>query len=489
MHQSKIIELLKQLDARTLTRFKDYSTSPYFNKHQATQQLCLHLLKQAPDFSNTRKLDKHYIYALIFSKEPFDNKKFHRLSSQALQLLYDFLVDDAFQQQTHKRTILLLETLRKYQLKKHYLAIEKRYRRLEHQQSINSNDFYEHQFKFYKELDTAFIAQGGRSYNPNLQLANEALDHLFILEKLKMACDMANRNRVIQANYEWSITESIQEYLSIFSDQVPPIIQIYHTIFNMLTSPITAASHYIQLKKLLHQHTDLLTKDDRLQTYGYALNYAIGEINQQGAFYLKEALEIYLHLVESGAILIGGFLMPQEYKNIVTLAVRLKRYEWAENFIEQYQHQLPTAIRQNAYTYNLAALFHSKGALNKALEILHNVDFVNPTYYLGTKIIQLKIYYALAETEALYSLIDACKSYLHRNKQLATYQKQSTHNFMHFTKKLFKIKEQIGYHSPTALLKSLSKLNQTIVSCSSVANKDWLLETIGDLQQDLTIKR
>ena len=45
-------------------------------------------------------------------------------------------------------------------------------------------------------------------------------------------------------------------------------------------------------------------------------------------------------------------------------------------------------------------------------------------YYLGTKIIQLKIYYDRETRDAFYALIDAGQSYLRRSKQVADYQKK-----------------------------------------------------------------
>lgn len=482
MQHSKIIELLQQLNSRTLTRFKEYTLSPYFNKHEATTKLCLYLLKQAPEFSQPEKLSKARIYKRIFPEESFDNKKFHRLTSQLLLLLHNFLIDDALQQKENQRMVVLLEELRRYKLEKHYRSTEKKYKLKLAKEHLNHNAYYESQYKFYKELDYLFVEQGGRSYNENLQLANDSLDNLFILEKLKMACDMASRNKVIQAHYQWSIMKGIEEHLKDESKVFDPIIQIYHTIFRMLTEePATTERYYRMLLKLLKQHAHQFTKDDILGTYGYALNYAIVKINQQGSTYLEETLEIYLYLVESEAIFVGGFLMPQEYKNIVTLAVRLKKYTWAEQFIEQYKEKLPADVRNNVYKYNLASLQHSKGDHSKALQTLHNVEFINPTYYLGTKIIQLKIYYEQEEGEAFYALIDACQSYLRRSKQVADYQKKSTANLMKFSKKLYKIKEEIGYTKRHLTQESVQKLAQEIEQCSSVANRDWLTMNLSKL--------
>lgn len=484
MHNSKIIELLQQLDSRTLTRFGEYVASPYFNKHKETTILCNYLLKEAPQFKRPNKLSKERVFKNIFPNHPFHNKNFHRLTSSLLQLLHNFLIDDAWQTKKNKRAVVLLEQLRKYKLEKHYRSTAKQYQKQIQSQLLNKSEYKESQYKFYKELDLLFVEQGGRAYNENLQLSNDFLDQFFILEKLKMACDMANRNKVIQADYQWSLMNDIKEHLQQNQAFFSPIIQIYYTIFQMLTSVNEDQTEeiYNELKGLLKSHADSFTKTDIMQTYSYALNYAIGQINKKGAIYLPETLELYLYLVESEAIFVAGQLMPQEYKNIVTLGVRLEKYDWTEEFIEQYQAKLPKDVRNNVYKYNLASLQHSKGAYDDALQTLHNVDFINPTYYLGTKIIQLKIFYELNESEALFSLVDACLSYLRRSATVADYQKKSTASLMKFTQKLCKIKDKIAFTDRKKTIVALEKLETEIQKSNSVANRDWLNTCLKKIQ-------
>lgn len=472
---SKTIELLRLLDSRTLTRFGEYIHSPYFNKHQILSKFGEYLLKEAPAFKNTSKLQKERVYKNILPDEPYDNKNFHRLNAQLLQLLYNFLADDAWQEKKHERGVLLLEQIRKFSLEKQYQHLKKTHEDLLPKQDLQSSDYYESQYKFYREQDSFFVAKGGRVYDENLQLGNHFLDCFFILEKLKVACDMANRNKVIQADYQWSIMDELAPYLETNMPDFPPIIQIYYTIFKMLRcEDDDAENFYLQLKKLLLTSAPNFNKKDIMETYSYALNYTISQINKKGASYLEEALNLYLYLVECEAIFVDGHLIPQEYKNIVTLGLRLEKYDWTEKFIENFKKKLPFDADNNVYKYNLAFLQYSRGDYQQALQTLHNIDFINPTYYIGTKIMQLKIFYELNESEAFYSLIDACLSYLQRSKTLADYQKKSTTNLMRFSKKLYKIKEEKNILGTTKIKAAVEKLQAELQKAASVANRDWL---------------
>lgn len=475
MENSKIVELLQQLDSRTLTRFGEYVASPYFNKHPVLLRLCQYLLQEAPAFKNPAKLQQERIYKNILPNENYDAKNLHRINSQLLQLLYNFLIDNAWQEQISQRNIVLMEQIRKFSLEKHYHKIEKDQENLVEKQKMQSIDYYENKYKFYREKDSFFVSKGGREYDENLQLGNHFLDCFFILEKLRVACDMVNRNKVIQANYQWSIIEELEPYLAKNLHNFPSIIQIYYTIFKMLTnSGLEAEKFYLQLKKQLQTDTAGFNKKDIMETYSYALNYTISQINEKGTLYMEEALNLYLYLVECEAIFVEGYLMPQEYKNIVTLGLRLEKYDWTEKFIENYKKKLPLDTENNVYKYNLAFLQYSKGDYNQALQTLHNIDFINPTYYLGTKIIQLKIFYELDESNAFYSLIDACLSYLQRSKTIAEYQKKSTTNLMRFAKKIYRLKEEQKIISVAKTKINLEKLRLELQKCDSVANRDWL---------------
>ena len=111
--------------------------------------------------------------------------------------------------------------------------------------------------------------------------------------------------------------------------------------------------------------------------------------------------------------------------------------------------------------------------------MLHNVEFSDTTYHLGAKIIQIKSYYELHETDALYSLVDAFAIYLRRNKQISDYIKQANQHFLRFVKKLYQLKEQKLFSPKTAIQTQLLSLHKELQNTSPLANKDWLLALFG----------
>ncbi|MCB0589081.1 MAG: hypothetical protein KDD06_27580, partial [Phaeodactylibacter sp.] len=81
---------------------------------------------------------------------------------------------------------------------------------------------------------------------------------------------------------------------------------------------------------------------------------------------------------------------------------------------------------------------------HQALQSLQGVEFSDAFYHMAAKIIQLKSYYELEETEPFFSLLEASRKYIRRNRQLSDYQKQSNSGFLKIAGKLKNLRLQIG---------------------------------------------
>ncbi|MBK9108077.1 MAG: hypothetical protein IPM92_06735 [Saprospiraceae bacterium] len=86
------------------------------------------------------------------------------------------------------------------------------------------------------------------------------------------------------------------------------------------------------------------------------------------------------HSLKTDVILVNGEISPWSFKNIITLALRLGKYNWVENFISDYGPRISNIYRENAVNYNSASLFFYLKAYNKAIPLLQIVQFDELTY-------------------------------------------------------------------------------------------------------------
>ncbi len=105
---------------------------------------------------------------------------------------------------------------------------------------------------------------------------------------------------------------------------------------------------------------------------------------------------------------------------------------------------------------------------------MHEVKFTDTSYHLGAKIIQLKSYYELEETEAFFALTDAFRIYILRNKDISTYRKQANMNFIKFAIRIYKIKEQQHFITRSVFQQKFKSITEQLKKSENVANSRWL---------------
>ena len=475
MKNTKLIVLLKTFTTREKTRFKEYVNSPFFNKNKKIILLLELISVHSPDYEHD-DLKKEKIYPFIFPDKKYNEIKLNNIISDLLQLLYDYLSLINFSRQKILQKGFLLKELLEKDASPHFEKTVRRYQQLQNQQPHRSFEFFENEKILYHRLDQFVQTKIKRQYDENLQLANDNLDLSYFISKFRMACNMISRNNVINAKYK---CQYLDELLILFHEkkelQEVPALKVYHKTMQMLQGG-GEEQFYFELKKLLDEHIAVFPKEEILTLYQYALNFSIKKINSGEDSFYKEILELYKVLLSEKIILHNNTLSQWMYKNIVTTAIRLKEFQWAEGFINKYKTVLPPDEQENAYAYNLAVWYHAQNDYRNALFQLQGVEFTDTSYHLGAKIIQLKSYYELDEEEAFYALVEAFKKYNYRSKDLNDYKKRANDNFLKIAKKVFQIKVRQGkYFSHKK--KNVETLLREV---EPIANKGWLEECMED---------
>ena len=147
-------------------------------------------------------------------------------------------------------------------------------------------------------------------------------------------------------------------------------------------------------------------------------------------------MNIYKFKLEQELLFIDGFIPESDYKNIVTAGVRTKEFGWTADVIHQNKSKLKADIRENAFKYNLSVLYFAQNKYEAALQLLMEISFRDIAYGVGAKTIQMQIYFALEEYEALINLIDTFRLYVGRHKTQSDYRKKATLNMLRIVKKI-----------------------------------------------------
>ncbi len=474
MRQSRLVQILKVLSTKERTRFKEYTFSPFFNKNKKVQLLCEYVLKHAPKFQHAR-LQRTLVHQVIFENQVYKDSQINNVISDLLQLLYQFLAYLHFEEKEAIQKNFLLEKLLEREVHHDFDRVAKSYQGVQEKSAYRNYEFHLDEYHRYDKLDRFFFTKGKRSFDENLQLKNNSLDHFYFSNKFRIACDMSSRNIVAKAQYQCHYLEELLQQSNTGDEAISnqPVIRIYKKILQMLKSP-KQEKYYFEAKELIQTSHPLFPQEELRILYTFLINYSIKKINSGQTNFTKELLEIYKSMLRDNIIFRNGYLPHWPFKNITSVGIRLKEFEWTENFILNYQKHLHPEGRENAVTYNLTMLFYAKKDYSRALQQLHNVNFTDDNYHLGSKVIQIKSYFELGEMEALLALLEASKKFINRSKQIPDYLKTTTLNFVKMAKKLCQLRVKKEILTQANFKQKQLELLDLLREMDALSQRDWL---------------
>ena len=481
MKRSSLLDLLRTFSARDRRLLREYVYSPLLNKNRKVRKLLDHLLSFAPQFEDAR-LNKVAVFRHIFGDENYNEFRINNIISDLLQCLYGYLAFLQYEGDVNLQKRQLLTELLDRENHDHFERNARRYDKLRQKEAARNIEYFREAHQLAELLDRYSLTKDRRGYDENLQRKNDALARFYFIDKFRIACDMASRNIVVQAGYECHFLDQLlRSYESgAFNLEFLPVLKVYYTAYQMLTGE-GAEKHYQQLKKLLELNIGLFPHRELNILYRYALNFCVRQINTGRNDYYQEILDVYQLLLEKRIIFENGYLTQWSYINIIMAGIRLGVYDWTEAFIHDYKEALHPGERHNVFNYNLANFYFEKRDYPRALQQLHEVEFTDTSYHLGAKIIQLKSFFELEETEPFFSLLEAFRKYLLRNREIADYRKKANNNFLRLVRQLFQLKISRETMNDLAYQKKREEIGRRIDTLSPLANKGWLIEVFDGL--------
>lgn len=474
MFNNSLIESLKKLSRKEMTRFRDFSLSPYHNKNVEVVACLEYLNGIYPDFSEKR-CDKHKVWSKITQRKSFNQAHFNLLISYILRLFESFLAVEKLAVKTEEEQFLCMENLRERQLFKQYEKVFRNTSKNLKKEKYRDADYYLMQYRFADESDQKYLKVTQKRTDDGLQQKQDALDLWFMAMKLRDACEMHMRHRLYEQKYEagllTEILNKIKEQKAHFQDI--PAVHIYYLAYEMLCT--NESKDYFLLKDKIEKQAGFFPKSELQNIYNYLQNFCIRQINQGASEFHKELFEIYRSQLEKGLIFDKeGNLLEWHYKNIVTVGLRSKNYDWVRVFIEDYKKYLLPEVIENAYSFNLANYFFATKNYPEVLPLLIQVEYSDMRYKLDVRALLLRTYFHLNETEPFYALCDSFNQLLIRSKTLTNFQRKGYHNMIKMSRRIFAWRASEKFVVRDDWARERRKLEAELERLTPVFNKGWL---------------
>lgn len=459
-----LFQILRVFSARELNALQKHLASPVFNRRQDLQRL-LEAYRRWPA-GEAPAPEK--MWRQVYGQKPFRRKDWQLLLSRLLKQVEGFLVVRRLEEEEVLRQLLLARAQRELQLTPFFE------RAVQSGQSIltkqGRHDSYSLHLSY--QLEDAYydyIASHKRQERTNLQEVSDGLDHYFIATKLKQACLAHSRYITNQESYRIGMLQAALDELAARPALLEvPAIAVYYSCYRAVVAGGEEAG-FQALRQVMEQHQGGFPNAEMRDIYLLAINYCIRRANTGEEAFIAETLELYRQSLDKGYLLEDGAMPESTFNNITSLALRLREYDWVENFIGSYQNKLPATFRRSLYLLNMGKLRYAQGQSAAAQRQLAQVEAKAPFLYLGAKVIQAKIFYENGEIDALESLLASMRAYLQRNRKLGYRQA----HYQHFTRFAQRLLQLAPYD-----VEGRQKLAEGVRSATLFQEKEWFLEQL-----------
>lgn len=466
MINSKLIQLFNSFSTDEVSRLRDFVQSPYHNKHKVLESLGVYLCDLHP-YNNDKNTHREVVWQHLMPNEPYNDLKLRHLSSNLLKLCEAFLIAEGTRQNPLQQQVLLLAAYRKKKLNKHFDAIG----RAAHRQTSGAlaiEDHY-HYYQLLLEEERMQEEFKERRSITGLQQVSDALDEAYMIAKLKQACGMVSYENIYKKPYRYTLLQPILDEVNHNPTLTTPLLRAYYHGFMTLRDP-EAHEHFNALKTLLQNQSETIPFHEAQELHIIARNFCIRRFNLGDQQYFRELFELYRLGLEDGVLINEqGYLSPSAYKNIVAVAARLKKYNWAQRFVHDKTSLLEPRYRNDYQNYNLARLFFARKNLGKALQLLNQVEYHDVFVAADARTLLAKTYFELDEFDTLHALLDSFKQFVNRRKELA-YHRENYLNTIKFIRYLLNLNP---YDK-----KRRDKLEKKITETRVLTEKDWLLKQL-----------
>lgn len=468
MRNKKIYSVIEGFTSTELLRCRKFILSPYFNKNEGIIQL-FELIVQHNKLDPDEDWSDEIIWKKLNTQKPFNDIRLRKYFSDLLKLIERFIAQEEYESNPTHKANHLLQGITRRKLDKLNSSSIKTALKLSSDQKEESIDGFFYNYKIEQQINSL-----NRKYNVfqdyNLDKISFNLDTYFLIEKLRLYCQLLSLKTQKKTEDEFALVSSIIAHIESHDYSDIPQLAIYYQIFRSLKDQ-NEHEHYFKLRSLLEEHGGKFRKDEATDMYNFAINYTAHKINIGLKEFQLEYFILYKDLLNKRLIFENNELPSNHFFNVITIALRLKDFDWVEEFIESYKDSLNKKDRENIVTYTKAQLNFYKRDFSKVLELLRYVEYKDLSRKLSSKVMLINTYYELGEIEALISLLDSFRTYLGRNTQIKKDKKDRHLGLIKFLRKFIQI--------PSNEKDSIRKLKSKIEEADNFINKSWLLEKIN----------
>lgn len=474
-------EIISTVNKKELLKFRKFINSDFTNQNKKILKFADFLLENdIPDKNELPGKDK--IYKVIFDSDKYNDVNYRRFITDFKKAYKNFISISNFFEKPYEKEICTIQGLGKKRLFAEANKEIDEFKQILGSKFARNSDFYTAAIKLY-DLDYYYnFYDLKKEKNTNLEVINSFIDFNFCFDKLHHLNCRFNHNMLskeqftLEISFLQPILTFIKNNISVIKNQNPNLYLVYlNSLYNLNNSDVKFLAMY---KKYLFNNCSNFDKDTNHFYYNYLISLYAERINKGEFNYRKEVLYCYDKMIEGEFYIIDDYVLDNEFNNAVVTAIGLKKFDWAEDYINMFKTKLNSEISESVVNINLAKIYFNKRNLEKTLQCLNKIDSHDPYYFINAKMLLARVYIERNELDLIDSVLDSLNKYCKRNKKISEKFSKPAETFVHYINKLVKAGEDE--------FKLHSLRNELLGTSGVVSYKPWFLE---QLENKLTKKR
>ncbi len=465
MKTSRLWKLLRTFSKKEVKDLKKFVASPFFNQREDV----VFLFEELIDCIQVKKITptKEYIAAVVYPNEKFDAAQIHLISSILYKVIEQYMTYCELHYHEVKTKISLAAAYRKRRLEDHFQRTIEEAQSLQKKESTQNAEYYEMKYQILLEqYDFVHATQRMESYQ--LQEISDNLDLTFIIKRLQHSCLLLSHQAVVKQDYQLGLLRKTMDYVENHESVRVPAVMMYYYCNKILLDK--NEEDFLIFKAILSDNSDIFTEKEARDLYFSAINFSVKNLNEGKSEYAKIGLDLHREMMQKKLLLENNIISRFAYRNIVSMGIFIKEYDWVEEFIQEYTPHLEIAYKESMSSLSLGRLHYERGELGKAMMLLQKADYTDLLLNLAAKTILMKIYCESDEFDLLSSHLAAMKAFIHRHKNTLGYHSQNYSNIINYTKKL----SEVNFNDKKAVEKLKEDINQEKI----LTERKWMLRML-----------
>lgn len=477
MKRNTVVELLRLLSKEEITRLGKFLQSPYFNNSKLVVVLFEQYRRLHPAYSE-KQVKPEKFWEKLHPGKPYVAQKYWWLAHKLRGLIEQFLVSE---ESTNDQRMYKRQLINAYRKRNAQPLFEK-------ESLVLLDHLHEQPFQDFQYYADCFWLKHDYFFNPStdkygkakysVEDAMQDLDRFYLLAKLRLSAEIKTREALFSKKVPIRLLEECQAASVEFTKENVAFL-IYQKVLELF-HPKKAVSAYWEGKQLLEEQHAHLSKYDQHEVMLNLRNYAIRQLHKGGKRSLSELFELYQLGIKLDLLIVDGKISESNFSNMVKVACGVKEFDWAAQFITEFEPYLDEEVKADAKVQGLGFLYFEKGAYEDAISLYSQYQFTNPLHQMVTKVTILKAWFCRYQQDKqlhnlMISSIEAVMRFYKRDKNMATLKKAP---LIHFVQALRQLVVLINKKESSKKIRA--KMEAYLNGEKELVAKGWLQQMVQE---------